>query len=189
MKTIIYVHGLESNFNSNKSNVLKHNFSPEYNVVGQNYNYDTQSPTSIIKSLTQFCFSHLKNSDDQVFLVGSSLGGFITLNVLNRINAKAVLVNPSVSPHINLNKRNNKFTQEYYDLSKSLPSGNYKNVLCLISKDDEVIDLQGLNNFNFQKVMTSGGGHRMTNFDSHIDMIKNYFENSSLLEEHGLFLD
>jgi len=168
---------------------LKKRLPEGYNVVGQNYNYDSQSPTSIISSLKQFALTFLNSEDDQIFFVGSSLGGFIVLNVLKSINAKAVLVNPSVSPHINLKKRNNKFSKEYYNIARSLPNGNFRNVLCLVSDDDDVIDVGGLDSFNFKKVEISGGGHRMTNFDSYVDTIIGYFEKNSLLEEYGLFLD
>lgn len=188
MKTIIYVHGFNASVGGKKITALRNRFS-DYNIFGQNYNYDIQSPKSIIDGLTDFSFKFLQEADDQIFFVGSSLGGFITLNVLKNINAKAVLINPSLSPHINLKSVGNKFVEEYNSLVNNLNPNDYRNVLCFVSDGDDVIDMQKIQSFNFRKVSVKDEGHQINNFDKLLDEIENYFEHSNLIEEHGLFLD
>jgi predicted esterase YcpF (UPF0227 family) len=189
MKTIIYVHGYDSSILSSKVEILNKNLPREYNIVGETYNYDSQSPYKIIKRVEDFSLKFLRTEEDQIFFIGSSLGGFIVLNVLKHINAKAVLVNPSLSPHVNMIRRNNKFSKEYAVVSSELNPHGYKNVLALISTDDDVIDMEKIKSFNFKKEYVNGGGHSMTTFDSQMKTILNYFENSNIIEEHGLFLD
>ena len=185
MNTIIYVHGYGSSASGNKAQTLR-KLMPDYNVVGNTYNYDTTAPSKIISDVVSLCFEY--GSKGSVFLLGSSMGGFIVCNVLKKINTKAVLINPSLSPETNMITRRNRFAREYAKLSQALNPNGYSNTLCFLTSNDDVIDSEKIKRFNFNLKIVNGGGHTMTNFDTVIPQISKYYGTNTLLEEIGLTL-
>ena len=59
------------------------------------------------------------NKDENVYLIGSSLGGFYSLYLANKYDLKAVLINPAVNPAGSLDRYEGvDFVTNYYDNSR-----------------------------------------------------------------------
>ncbi len=99
---VIYVHGLDSDANSTKGLLLegyceKHH--PDITIHRPDLN---QSPQVVFDKLVSMINS--VSGNDKVVLVGSSLGGYFSTLVSNETGCPALLINPSMQPHITLQR-------------------------------------------------------------------------------------
>ena len=103
---IVYVHGLDSDANSNKGLLLEsycHKNHPNINVHRPNLN---QAPEQVFSYLTDLVTE--LSSDAKTVLIGSSLGGYFSTLVSNYTGCAALLLNPSTQPHITLQRFSNE---------------------------------------------------------------------------------
>ena len=90
---ILYVHGWNSHANARKAKLINHELK-NHEI------FDTVSitlknhPREVIKQLTEFISE--KQSNYNVHLVGSSLGGYYSVFLAETLNLKAVMINPAV---------------------------------------------------------------------------------------------
>ncbi len=106
---LIYIHGLDSDANSTKGLLLEkycQQYDPDINVLRPDLN---KSPAQVREQLLSLV-DGLSNSQDEqtessnTVLVGSSLGGYFSTLISNQIGCPALLLNPSIQPHITLQR-------------------------------------------------------------------------------------
>ncbi|AXX92798.1 esterase [Malaciobacter molluscorum LMG 25693] len=181
---IIYIHGFGSSGFGGKASILRETFDNDIILPSL-----SNIPNLAIDTLEQLILL-IKKIDDNIYLIGSSLGGFYSIYLANKYDLKAVLINPTIYPYETLNKIGTAIN--YYDLStfecnqKHLDSlknfevnviKNQKNFLLLLQKGDEVLDYrQALEKLpNAKIIVKEGGNHSFTNFEGYIENIKDFF--------------
>ncbi|MCG3720375.1 esterase, partial [Aliarcobacter butzleri] len=85
---IIYIHGFASCGFGSKAQKFKEYFEEEIITISL-----PTIPNLAIDTLEQIIEFSL-NKDENVYLIGSSLGGFYSLYLANKYDLKAVLINP-----------------------------------------------------------------------------------------------
>lgn len=181
---IIYIHGFGSSGFGGKATILRDEFKDEIILPSL-----SNIPTLAIDTLEQLIFL-LKKYNENIYLMGSSLGGFYSIYLANKYNLKAVLINPAIYPYKTLSKVGT--ATNYYDLStfecnenhlNSLKNfevatiKNQENFLVLLQKGDEVLDYkEALEKLpNAKSIVKEGGNHSFTNFEGCIEEIRNFF--------------
>ena len=99
---LIYIHGLDSDANSTKGLLLDEycqQHHPDIIVHRPDLN---QPPQVVFDKLVHLVEELGKGS--KVVLVGSSLGGYFATLVSNQTGCPALLINPSIQPHITLQR-------------------------------------------------------------------------------------
>lgn len=204
---IIYIHGLDSDANSTKGQLLESyckSHYPNINVYRPDLN---QTPAVVFENL----LSLLASFDDQAntVLIGSSLGGYFSTLVSNHTGCPAILLNPSTQPHVTLQRfattamagdLDKVATSElvFYttsggwaittaDLqwfeSHQLSTVNYPNkVAVLIKKGDELLNPELSKDF-YQKhgatvTLQEGGDHRFSDFAEHLPKVVEWAQQS-----------
>ena len=106
---LIYIHGLDSDANSTKGLLLEkycQHHHPDITVLRPDLN---KSPAQVREQLLSL-IDGLNNSKDEqtespnTVLVGSSLGGYFSTLISNQIGCPALLLNPSIQPHVTLQR-------------------------------------------------------------------------------------
>ncbi len=144
---IIYIHGFGSSGYGGKATLFREYFEEE--VIAPSLSY---VPTLAIDTLEQI-IEMLLEKDENIGLVGSSLGGYYAIYLANKYDLKAVLINPAVYPYKTLEKVG--MAMNYYDGTsfettenhiKQLKSfeveviKNQENFITLLQTEDEVLD-------------------------------------------------
>ena len=178
---IIYIHGFASSSHSNKVTLLKNHFQ---DVVAFDLSY---VPELAIKQLEEFIDLHI---NENITLVGSSLGGFYSIYLADKYNLKVVLINPSIHPEKTLRQYIDRsvknystdegfiFKAEYIEQLKKLKTTtfNSSNTLLLLQKGDDVIDYTEALAFlpQAKSIVESGGSHQFENFENYFTMIGSF---------------
>ncbi len=110
---IIYIHGLDSDANSTKGKLLEdycQKYHPDIKVLRPDLNKTPEQVFKQILSLIERLDGQNKTAQDKpnkffpTVLVGSSLGGYFSTVVSNHTGCPALLLNPSIQPHITLQR-------------------------------------------------------------------------------------
>ena len=181
---VIYIHGFGSSGYGGKSSL----FRKHYKDLGIKFIAPSLSyiPDLAITTLEELIESY----DEEVSLIGSSLGGFYSIYLAEKYNLKAVLINPSIHPYETLQPYINK-TKSYFDLSsyewnkthiemlKKYVCDNIDNskFMLLLQKGDESLDYKvAIDKVpNAKQVVEDGGTHSFENVEKHFGEIKNFF--------------
>lgn len=175
---IIYLPGFNSGPQSEKSILLKVHF-PELIVAL----YDTWDPDQGYQQLETLIASHL---EQDLVLVGSSLGGFWSYQFAKKHGLKCVLLNPCMTPEVTLRpfvgKVENIYSgqQGHMPLENLLKYSSYRlqgNARCTVlhEKGDELIPFQeSQDNFEGKAklILLEGGNHRFTALPVAIEEIR-----------------
>ncbi len=172
---IIYIHGFGSSGHGGKAILFREYFEEE--VIAPSLSY---VPNLAIDTLEQI-IEMLLEKEENIGLVGSSLGGYYAIYLANKYDLKAVLINPAIYPYRTLDKIG--MARNYYDESsfeitnshiqslKALEVNdikNQENFMTLLQTDDEVLDyneaVQKLP--NSELVIEEGGSHSFENIES-----------------------
>lgn len=100
MDAIIYFHGYNSTGNSRTASIIRDSY-PSCDIISPTYN--TKDCRIGIKELTPVVEEAVR-CYDYVYLVGSSLGGFMASYFSNKYGLPVVLVNPSLDPMVSLTR-------------------------------------------------------------------------------------
>jgi predicted esterase YcpF (UPF0227 family) len=118
--------------------------------------------------------------------VGSSLGGFYSTYLAEKLDAKAVLLNPAIEPHVGLRAylgpQANLHTGEPYELAERhlqewaelvVPAIRPKRYLLIVETGDEVLDYrQAVERYaGAEQVVVPGGDHSLQSFPRHLPAI------------------
>lgn len=180
---ILYIHGFGSSGHGGKASLFREYFEEE--VIAPSLSY---VPNLAIDTLEQL-IETLLELDEEVGLVGSSLGGYYAIYLANKYDLKAVLINPAIYPYKTLDKIGNamnyydgssfEVTKEHMQSLKSLEVENIENqenFLVLLQTNDEVLDyndaVEKLPNSDL--VIEEGGNHSFENIESYFRKIGSF---------------
>lgn len=182
---IIYIHGFGGSAKGVKASSLRKALK-EHNILAPTLSYN---PDLAIDTLEQIINSYKKY--ENIYLIGSSLGGFFSIYLAKKYNLKAVLINPATDP-INILSTLVGQALNFGDLSKFEWNQNHvdtlkkyyvkdinpKNYMLLAQTGDEMIDykiakkeLKGC-----IQIIEQGGNHGFENIEKYINDILNFFK-------------
>lgn len=187
---LLYIHGFNSSPYSLKANMMRDwcaQQRPDIKVViPQVAHFPQQAAQQLIELVEQY------QADYQIGLVGSSLGGYLSVWLNQRYQFKAVLVNPAVKPYELLRdflgEQENPYTQERYILKEShiqelkqLDVDELKqpsDFWLLQQTADEVLDYhQAVARFALsEQTVENGGDHSFVGFDRYPEKIINFLQ-------------
>jgi predicted esterase YcpF (UPF0227 family) len=172
---IIYLHGFGSIGAGRKSEALATQFGAD-NVAAPTLTCDCAEVERTVDAIVQTAMQHNRLP---IVFVGTSLGGFYANYFAAKYDAMAVLVNPSVEPHVTMHKRLgtncNRATGQDFEVTEAwldqllvwqqAIADNYNgaNVSLFLALDDDVIDSRrtnGLFPFVAHRHIATTGGHR-----------------------------
>jgi hypothetical protein len=119
-------------------------------------------------------------------LVGSSLGGFYATHFAERLDLRAVLINPAIAPHVGLESflgtQQNLYTGATYELTRADLEGwrtlavervDPERYLLLLETGDEVLDWReaARKYEGARTAIRNGGDHTLQSFAEHIPRI------------------
>ncbi|WP_367392510.1 YqiA/YcfP family alpha/beta fold hydrolase [Lewinella sp. LCG006] len=150
---IIYLHGFNSDGEGWKSAALRRHF-PKAQVQAPDLPADPQA----VKKIVENCINHCATPP---LLVGSSLGGFYAYYHSSLHHLRAMLFNPSLSPHLTLDDRGigvfktwtqgrpYHFKREYLPVLEQMKADasrqqDQKLLYFFLATDDEVLNHQSL---------------------------------------------
>ena len=180
---IVYLHGFNSSPQSHKAQVLAR-FMAERGL-GAHYACPALPPlaagaVAAIEALmaphagASFCF------------VGSSLGGYYATYLAQKHDARAVLLNPAIEPHLGLRaylgEQKNLHTGEPYQLTEAhlrewqalwVPRITPSRYLLIVETGDEVLDYHRavVRYAGAKQVVIEGGDHSLQSFPQHLPRI------------------
>lgn len=187
---LIYIHGLNSNSESAKGQMLEDwckTHRPEIRVVRPDLNLPPQQVMQLLdEAIAQ---------DPHTGLVGSSLGGFYATACVAKHAVQAVLVNPSVRPFERFKRFFAQGETEHHTetgwvvtpdqledlkaLYQPVPASPDR-ILVLLKQGDEVLDYREAESYFSQEeaqsalIVEPGGDHFMHDIDSKIPLIINF---------------
>lgn len=176
---LLYIHGFNSSPLSHKANVMKAYCEaqrPDIKVVIPRLPCFPQSAAALLLDIV-----NQYKDDYRIGLVGSSLGGYMSMWLNAQFGFKAVVVNPAVKPYELLvdflGEQENPYTNERYlleevhiDELKALdtPSIASPDDFWLLQQvDDEVLDYrQAVTHFSgARQTVEEGGDHSFVDFE------------------------
>lgn len=183
---IIYIHGFGSSGHGGKATLFREYFEDE--VIAPSLSY---VPNLAIDTLEQL-IEMLLQKDENVGLVGSSLGGYYSIYLANKYDLKAVLINPAIYPYKTLDKLG--MATNYYDgssfevISEHMQSlkafdvetiKNQENFMTLLQTEDEVLDFNEAAEklSESELIIEEGGNHSFENIESYFRKISVFLEN------------
>lgn len=186
---LLYIHGFNSSPLSHKAQVML-NYCNEHRpdikvVVPKLPSFPAQAAEHLLDIVEQY------QEDYQIALVGSSLGGYLSIWLNHLFDFKAVLINPAIKPYELLadflGEQVNPYTQEHYVLQakhieelKALEvSINNVNSLWLLQQmGDEVLDYrQAVNKLvGSKQTVELGGDHSFVNFERYPQQIIDFLK-------------
>jgi predicted esterase YcpF (UPF0227 family) len=118
---LLYIHGFNSSPQSHKAQLIKaycEQYRPDIKLVTPQLPCFPEDAKQLLISLVERYQSHYR-----IGLVGSSLGGYLSIWLNSQYGYRAVLVNPAVKPYQllqdYLGEQTNPYTQEKYRLEAS----------------------------------------------------------------------
>lgn len=137
----------------------------------------------------------------QVCFVGSSLGGFYATYLAEKHDARAVLINPAVDPHIGLRDylgiQRNLYSGAEYELTEAhlnawagqfVPAIRPERYVLLVETGDEVLDYRrAVDKYRgARQVVIEGGDHSLKSFPDHLSLIAEFAQLAAPCTPHRL---
>lgn len=191
---IIYIHGFLSSSNAQKAQILRRELKGYKDIDFQSVDYPDDLEYSV-DSLCKIIENDLEKGIRPV-LIGSSLGGFLSIILSVRYDLKIALINPCLYPSTWIKKMGyigksltNFDTGESFvvrpeavayveELEKELVDYRKDKTMVLLQTGDEVLDYRYALEF-FKDIpvdVENGGSHCYDNFESKIGRILKFFE-------------
>jgi hypothetical protein len=181
---VIYIHGFGGSGEGSKAKAFREYFKS----IGEDFIAPSLSyvPELAINTLEELIESY----HGDVYLIGSSLGGYYTMYLAQKYNLKAVLINPSINPDKtlqgSLGDAPNFFDESYYnwnekhiEMLKSYKTqvAYQKNFKLFLQTGDELLDyneaLQHL--ADAYRTVEEGGSHSFDGIENHFESIRKFF--------------
>ena len=182
---IIYIHGFGSSGEGMKAKLFREYFrEKKLRFIAPSLSY---IPELAIKTLEELIESY----NEEIYLIGSSLGGFYSLYLSDKYKLKAVLINPSIYPYKTLPKvlgnapsffDESSFTwmQFHIDSLKEfeVTSPNNKNFMLLTQKGDETLNYEEAVKKlpECKAIIEEGGDHGFVGIERHFENVREFFE-------------
>lgn len=187
---IIYIHGFGGCGEGSKAKVFRKYFKS----IGAKFIAPSLSyvPTLAIKTLDELIESY----QEDVYLIGSSLGGYYTTYLSQKKEVKKViLINPAVKPTVTLSRALgdalNYYDESYYSWNKkhldmltpyeykfsSISVRDKENFLLMVQKGDTLLDYnEAVEKYDGAiQIVEEGGNHSFENIENHFETIKKFF--------------
>lgn len=184
---IIYIHGVGGSGQGSKAKAFRKYFKS----IGEDFISPSlpYNPELAIKTLEELINSY----KGEVYLIGSSLGGFYTTYLAKKsFVRKVIVINPTVNPYQTLKKAignvPNFFDDSYFNWNDSHLNllGRYKvkdisqyqdKIMLLSQKGDELLDYkEGVEKFKeCRSIIEDGGNHSFENIENHFETIRKFF--------------
>lgn len=181
---IIYIHGFGGSGEGSKAKAFRAYFKEiEEPFIAPSLSY---VPELAIKTLEELIESY----HGDVKLIGSSLGGYYAIYLAEKYNLKAILLNPSINPHITLSSALGK-TPNFYDESAYLWSTQHIKMLkrfkvqrpkpdkwlLLVQKGDALLDYKEAVTYlsKATQIIEQGGNHGFEKIERYFETIRRFF--------------
>ncbi|MFC3153111.1 YqiA/YcfP family alpha/beta fold hydrolase [Litoribrevibacter euphylliae] len=194
MSSLIYIHGFNSSPESTKAKIIGNSLSvlgfDSDSYIVPNLAYE---PDQAIASLVD-CIETLKARGEEIYLIGSSLGGYYATYLAAKYQLKTVLINPAVKPYEllvdYLGSNKNIYTGDEYEITQDHMAqlkaldidelASPEDVLLLVQTDDETLDYHQATDKFWQSpsVIEYGGNHSFDDFPTKLLLIKQFFQAS-----------
>lgn len=193
MKSILYIHGFNSAGNAWKAQKLIQYF-PDYNIVAPTLDYYTQSPDVLIAQLRKEI-----DSNDISMIVGTSLGGMLTMYMSALCDLKALAINPASRPNESLRQfvgvelinyatsTRHYLSHEAFDAYQGFITGKFvemnfnpRKLTFALAKDDELLGSYDSLKEQFRGFTIhefDGVTHRFVKFEYLVPIIRDILEN------------
>ena len=184
---LIYLHGFNSSAASHKAQVMKAHL--EGRGLGHLYACPAlpDTPREAIRAIEAVIAENRPGRGPRaVTFLGSSLGGFYATYLAEKLDCRAVLINPAITPHIGLEAylgtQKNLHTGEPYELTRAHLEGwrallleriDPERYLLLLETGDEVLDWrEAARKYEGARMaIRDGGDHSLQSFSEHIGRI------------------
>lgn len=165
---ILYLHGFASSYNPESEKIRS--LRSLGNVFGINLDY-TQGQDAVIESVKQSVYEY-----DIDYLIGTSMGGWLSSVVSSKLDIPFFALNPVISPSKNLQKYVGTNT-DYAGNTYTLTSETVKSYddfakdargVVFVNMGDEVIDSEETFEYTspyYIVIRLQGGNHQFTNVD------------------------
>ncbi|NOH52375.1 esterase YqiA [Vibrio coralliilyticus] len=187
---LLYIHGFNSSPLSHKANVMKEycqQHRPDIKVVVPQLPCFPQQAAEYLLNIIE------QHKDDyKIGLIGSSLGGYLSMWLNRQFGFKVVVVNPAVKPYElladYLGEQENPYTHQRYVLEsvhidelKALDTPiikQAKDFWLLQQTEDEVLDYrQAVEKFlGAKQTVEEGGDHSFVNFERYPQQIIKFLQ-------------
>ncbi|QOP42070.1 YqiA/YcfP family alpha/beta fold hydrolase [Sulfurimonas marina] len=184
---ILYIHGFGSSGQGGKSKLFREYFKTQgVKFLAPSLSFIPELAISTLEELIEVC------KDEEITLMGSSLGGYYAIYLSEKYNLKAVLINPSIKPYVTLKKvlgNNASFyngncsfswdEEQVESLKKfSVDVNNKENYFLLARKGDEVLDYKEAEQKlkGAKMIIEDGGDHGFLDIDRHFETILEFIK-------------
>ncbi len=180
---IIYIHGYGSHGLGSKAKQFASYFKEK------NISFIAPSLSYIPDLAIQTLEALIESYDEEVTLIGSSMGGYMSIYLANKYALKAVLINPSIYPYETL-KQTLGFAPSFYDLSSfewnkrhlsmlesyDVQTPKQEDFMLLVQKGDEILHYkEAVDKFsNAKMIVEEGGNHSFEGIERHFDAIDTF---------------
>lgn len=184
---ILYIHGFGSSGQGGKSKLFREYFKAQgVKYLAPSLSFIPELAISTLEEIIEAC------QDEELVLMGSSLGGYYAIYLAEKYKLKAVLINPSIKPYETLKKvlgDNSSFYDGNFSFSwgeaqvESLkPFGaeikNKEQYLLLARRGDEVLDYREAEKklAGAKMIIEDGGDHGFLDIDRHFEEIFSFIK-------------
>jgi uncharacterized protein len=180
---IVYLHGFNSSPESHKARVLSEYLASR----GKASEYACPAlPTRGADAVREIQSLMARHGDGPTCFVGSSLGGFYATYLAETCDARAVLINPAIDPHVGLRaylgNQRNLHTGQSYELTEAhlteweglyRPAITAQRYLLLVETGDEVLDYRkAVERYaGAEQIVIPGGDHSFQSFAEQLPRI------------------
>ncbi|NOZ90726.1 MAG: esterase [Epsilonproteobacteria bacterium] len=189
---VIVIHGFGSAGKGGKAMLFRKYFKNRGEaIIAPSLSYVPELAMDTLEQLVESC------SDEEVTLIGSSLGGYYAIYLAEKYGLKAVLINPAVDSAITLKKlvvELNGMATNYHDGSQYTWNSNHVEMLkkyqvnevkhgkylLLLQTGDDVLDYREavVKLPNAETIIEEGGTHPFEGIERHFEtMVKFIKEN------------
>lgn len=184
----IYIHGFGSSGQGTKARLFREHFKDlGEDFIAPSLSYIPELALSTLEEL-------IESYDEDVILIGSSLGGYYSIHLSQKYNLKAVMINPSIYPYKTLPKALDNapsfhdessfsWMQLHIDSLKNyeVTSPTQDNFMLLVQKGDETLNFQeAVDKFSDAKlIVEEGGNHGFEGIEKHFTSINDFLKINS----------
>ncbi len=190
---LLYLHGFRSSPRSTKAQRMQSHVAELHPHVVWAAPQLPPSPQEAADLLLATTRNWAGLPPDNLAVIGSSLGGFYASWIAQQLRCKSVMINPSTTPWITLEKHLGEqtawhnpeehffFQAEYLDELKALDvtaQAPAAAQLLIAAKGDEVLDWREMvaRYPAAQVLLQEGGDHALSNFDDYLPEIDRFME-------------
>lgn len=186
---IIYLHGFGSDGNAFKARLIRRLY-PDIPLYSPDLPFEPSAAIALVKKRIEETENH------RCLLIGSSLGGFYALRLNAVLNVSAVLINPTVQPVRDLQKRiereedfdqqllkdwRNEYLAQMDALYHAPEDIRNRNMRVYLNRDDELLGYRVAQKYfaktGCELIINDTGGHVFLNFTEILPEIIAYYHN------------